>query len=63
MIGFIVDETRDKWRVQRINNEIKCVNKLDFDTTSGEYLFVIDIENDIYITKYWPARFMAQNSG
>ena len=51
------------WRVQLINNEVKCVKKFEFDTTSGEYLFVIDIENDMYITKYWPVRFKAQNSG
>ena len=52
IIGYIVDETREKWRVQLINNEVKCMNKLEFDTTSGEYMFVLDIENDMYITKY-----------
>jgi len=53
IIGYIVDETREKWRVQLINNEVKCVNKLEFDTASGEYLFVISLENGTYITKYW----------
>ena len=39
------------------------MKKLEFDTTSGEYFFVIDIENDMHITKYWPVWFKAQNSG
>ena len=46
-----------------INKKVTCVNKSEFDTTSGEYFFVIDIENNMYIINYWPVRFKGQNSG
>ena len=37
--------------------------KVDYNNTSREYVFVIDIDNDMYIKNHWPIRLKVQNSG
>ena len=64
ILGYILEDLNDRWKIHLANDEIIWLNKLHYDEETNKYEYVpVEDTKKKYITMYWPIRLLINQNG